>query len=233
MPGRLEQLDKNFVTAAASDGLLWHDVRTWNLEGQGWKDTQSPFDRLPARAQAIVRPEVWELSQQTAGLHVALRNRRPPHCGPAGPSASRRWPWTTCRPAASAAWICICATAAHGAWTGVGRAKEFEQFVDARGTPARSAALGISRVSVVFAALQRHRISAHWPGARGRHQTGPALARSAGNPSFSMAPPSPRAAWPRARGWHIRPSSVACSIGRPSISVSRAMAPWTRRWHPW
>ncbi|HSB17097.1 MAG TPA: SGNH/GDSL hydrolase family protein [Bryobacteraceae bacterium] len=48
----------------------WHDVRKFGVEGQGWKDTKHPFDRLPAKAEGVVRPPVWDLSQDSAGLCV-------------------------------------------------------------------------------------------------------------------------------------------------------------------
>jgi len=60
------------VSAHETDekGVAWYDVRGIGVEGQGWKDTASPFDRLPARAKELVRPPVWSLSQHSAGLCV-------------------------------------------------------------------------------------------------------------------------------------------------------------------
>lgn len=66
----LEKLDRNFAVAAVADGLVWYDVQGLGLEGQGWSDTEDRFDRLPARAQGIVRSPVWELSRHSAGLLV-------------------------------------------------------------------------------------------------------------------------------------------------------------------
>jgi len=51
-------------------GLKWHDIRDWGVEGKGWADTERPFDRLPARAKAKVRPPVWGLSRNSAGMCV-------------------------------------------------------------------------------------------------------------------------------------------------------------------
>jgi hypothetical protein len=48
--------------------LEWHDVRKFVIEGQGWKETKHPFDRLPAKAEGVVRREVWSLSENSAGL---------------------------------------------------------------------------------------------------------------------------------------------------------------------
>ena len=59
------------ATAKADDkGLLWYDVKPLGLEGQGWTDVKAPFDRLPAKAEKVVRPPVWGLSRQSAGLAV-------------------------------------------------------------------------------------------------------------------------------------------------------------------
>ncbi|MEP7213337.1 MAG: SGNH/GDSL hydrolase family protein [Acidobacteriota bacterium] len=46
----------------------WHDVRTLTIEGKGWSDTDKFYDRLPARAEKLVRPEVWKLAQNSAGI---------------------------------------------------------------------------------------------------------------------------------------------------------------------
>ena len=55
---------------AENDGTAWHDVREWGVEGRGWKETTRYFDRLPAKAQALVRPAVWNLSRHSAGMCV-------------------------------------------------------------------------------------------------------------------------------------------------------------------
>jgi len=50
--------------------VVWHDVRDWGVEGRGFDDTANYFDRLPARAKDVVRPEVWNLSHDSAGMSV-------------------------------------------------------------------------------------------------------------------------------------------------------------------
>jgi hypothetical protein len=50
--------------------LDWHDVRDWGVEGRAFTDVENYFDRLPARAKEVVRPEVWNLSHDTAGMSV-------------------------------------------------------------------------------------------------------------------------------------------------------------------
>jgi lysophospholipase L1-like esterase len=56
--------------AAPVPDLVWTDIRTLGVEGQGWRDTKAPFDRLPARAKGVVRAAVWNLSRHSAGMHV-------------------------------------------------------------------------------------------------------------------------------------------------------------------
>ncbi|MEZ4702002.1 MAG: SGNH/GDSL hydrolase family protein [Rhodothermales bacterium] len=48
--------------------LVWHDVRDWGVEGKGWADTKRYFDRLPGKAEGVVRPPVWDLSRHSAGM---------------------------------------------------------------------------------------------------------------------------------------------------------------------
>lgn len=51
--------------------VRWHDLTTaLPVEGAGWTETARRFDRLPARAESAVRPEVWTLSQDSAGLQL-------------------------------------------------------------------------------------------------------------------------------------------------------------------
>lgn len=53
--------------------LTWHDVREWGVEGRGFSDTESYFDRLPGRAKSVVRDAVWGLSRNSAGMMVRFR----------------------------------------------------------------------------------------------------------------------------------------------------------------
>ena len=58
--------------AEAEAALEWHRVSASDASGKGWPDTAKPFDRLPGRAESIVRPEVWELARHSAGLYVDI-----------------------------------------------------------------------------------------------------------------------------------------------------------------
>lgn len=49
---------------------LWIDGASLTLEGQGWSQTNSPYDRLPASAEGKVPGAVWNLGRHSAGLSL-------------------------------------------------------------------------------------------------------------------------------------------------------------------
>ena len=60
-----------------------NQVKWWNpaengfpvIEGQAWGGlTEEPYDRLPARAKAVVREAVWNLGKQASGLMIRFRS---------------------------------------------------------------------------------------------------------------------------------------------------------------
>jgi lysophospholipase L1-like esterase len=55
-------------TSAAESEIHWSDLRQLGVEGRGWSDTTNFYDRLPARAERLVRPPVWNLAHDSAGL---------------------------------------------------------------------------------------------------------------------------------------------------------------------
>lgn len=65
-----EPIDPAEATRADGDATLWYDVRLAGVEGQGWTENAAPFDRLPGKAESLVRPDVWNLSRHSAGLCV-------------------------------------------------------------------------------------------------------------------------------------------------------------------
>jgi hypothetical protein len=105
---------------------LWYDVQLLELEGKGWSDTAAPFDRLPAKAESLVRKPVWGLSRNSAGLCVRFETDSPaiharwnltqknlalPHMAATGVSGldlyvetePNQWRWLACaRPTAQA-----------------------------------------------------------------------------------------------------------------------------------
>ncbi|MBS0202335.1 MAG: SGNH/GDSL hydrolase family protein [Planctomycetes bacterium] len=55
------------------DGIRWYDIRQLGVEGQGWTENKSLYDRLPARAEGVVRDAVWNLSRDSAGMCVRFQ----------------------------------------------------------------------------------------------------------------------------------------------------------------
>ncbi|MBC6491202.1 SGNH/GDSL hydrolase family protein [Flavihumibacter stibioxidans] len=66
------------LQAQVPTALKWWDPLTEStgaIGGRGWTSgLESPYDRLPAKAEAMVRKEVWSLSRQSAGLFVRFRS---------------------------------------------------------------------------------------------------------------------------------------------------------------
>jgi lysophospholipase L1-like esterase len=56
--------------APPADQTVWHDCKQLGVEGKGWTDTLSFYDRLPAKAQGKAPASVWSLSHLSAGLCV-------------------------------------------------------------------------------------------------------------------------------------------------------------------
>ena len=65
-----EPLDSKLAKEDEKTSVLWFDIQLLGIEGKAWSDVQEPFDRLPAKAEKIVRPAVWKLSKDSAGMCV-------------------------------------------------------------------------------------------------------------------------------------------------------------------
>ncbi len=59
------------------DTTRWYDCKDLVVEGKGWTDTKSFYDRLPAKAEGKVPPSVWGLSHDSAGLCVPFSSDAP------------------------------------------------------------------------------------------------------------------------------------------------------------
>jgi lysophospholipase L1-like esterase len=56
------------AVSAPAEETTWHNLTSLPVEGKGWTATQSLYDRLPAKAEGVVRAEVWDLSHDSTGL---------------------------------------------------------------------------------------------------------------------------------------------------------------------
>ncbi len=55
---------------SAEPASVWRDLAVLPLEGKGWPDaaTKHRYDRLPAKAEGVVREPVWNLALDSAGM---------------------------------------------------------------------------------------------------------------------------------------------------------------------
>ncbi|MBT4864562.1 MAG: hypothetical protein HON53_05485 [Planctomycetaceae bacterium] len=61
-------IDPAHATSRDGSPMLWYDLQLLDVEGQGWSETKSLYDRLPEKAEKLVRSPVWSLSRHSAGL---------------------------------------------------------------------------------------------------------------------------------------------------------------------
>ncbi|UCF38722.1 MAG: SGNH/GDSL hydrolase family protein, partial [Acidobacteriota bacterium] len=63
----------------AQAALTWVDGRELDVEGRGWlaDERLRYFDRFPAKAEGVVRDEVWNLSRDSAGMLVRFESDSP------------------------------------------------------------------------------------------------------------------------------------------------------------
>ena len=57
--------------------INWYNAKDIGLEGKGWTDTKRYFDRLPRKAEGIVRDPVWDLSRHSAGMCLRFETDSP------------------------------------------------------------------------------------------------------------------------------------------------------------
>jgi lysophospholipase L1-like esterase len=82
-------LDPALAKRQPGESTLWYDARLLGVEGQGWSATQAPYDRLPAKAEGLVRDPVWSLSRNSAGMCVRFVTD--------APAIAARWTLTSDR----------------------------------------------------------------------------------------------------------------------------------------
>ncbi|NOS68739.1 MAG: hypothetical protein HOP33_02270 [Verrucomicrobia bacterium] len=58
------------LSANAESKVRWIDAQELCVEGKGWTDTKHFYDRLPAKAEGVVRDAVWSLGTHSAGICV-------------------------------------------------------------------------------------------------------------------------------------------------------------------
>lgn len=69
-PPRPEALVRNIDGGVNANGLQFHKAEAFVVEGRGWSDGERHFDRLPLKAKSMVRPRIWDLAGNTAGVCI-------------------------------------------------------------------------------------------------------------------------------------------------------------------
>lgn len=158
---------------AAAPAVIWHDVATLPVEGRAWNDTQSFYDRLPARAKGVVRDVVWTLSLDSAGMAVRFVTD--------SPTVAVRWKLRkerlamTHMPATGVSGVDLYARNPEGKWrwVGCGRPEKFpenEQVLYAGEAVRREYLLylplynGVEAVHIGLADGRQPEAAPAWPG---------------------------------------------------------------------
>ncbi len=58
------------VGQSESGEIIWYNALDIGLTGQAWGELDHPYDRLPRKAQGVVRDPVWRLGTNSSGLSV-------------------------------------------------------------------------------------------------------------------------------------------------------------------
>ncbi len=71
------EIDSSHGKADPDGKTVWYDGQLVLVEGKGWLDTESFFDRLPAKAKTTVTESVWYLSHDSAGMCLRFTTHSP------------------------------------------------------------------------------------------------------------------------------------------------------------
>jgi lysophospholipase L1-like esterase len=72
-----EKVDSGKAEASPDGQVLWYDCKHLFMDGKGWSDTPSFYDRLPAKAQSKVPELDWRFGHCTAGFCVYFSTDAP------------------------------------------------------------------------------------------------------------------------------------------------------------
>lgn len=68
-----ERIDPVRASTDENSDTLWYDIDLLGVEGRAWDARKAKFDRLPAKAEGVVRGAVWGLSRHSAGMAVRFK----------------------------------------------------------------------------------------------------------------------------------------------------------------
>lgn len=76
-PTAAGKIDPQKARASDDGKTLWYDCKDIGVEGKGWSDTPSFYDRLPAHAEGKASATVWRLSHHSTGMGVRFTTDAP------------------------------------------------------------------------------------------------------------------------------------------------------------
>lgn len=65
------------VTGQEKIEVTWYDATVLGIDGRGFVDTKTPYDRLPSKAEKKVPEGVWKRSMNSAGMSVTFATDAP------------------------------------------------------------------------------------------------------------------------------------------------------------
>lgn len=64
----LQAREINLAFGKVEGEKVWYNCKLLDLEGRGWSNVESYYDRLPKTANGLVRPPVWNLGHNSSGM---------------------------------------------------------------------------------------------------------------------------------------------------------------------
>jgi hypothetical protein len=193
---------------------VWFDIRQFGVEGRGWNDTKDFYDRLPARAEGLVRKPVWDLSHDSAGMCVRFVTD----------ATTIRARWAVTDP-----WLYLPNTTAIGK-SGLDLYVKTENGWHwlAVGQPTAQTN-EVTLIKDLIPGKREYLLYLPLYNGTSLSKLRRGVQAIASRSSFT-APPFCRGFPRRAPAWFTAPFSAGNSIIRPSISVFPAMAKWSPKW---
>ncbi|MCY2989643.1 MAG: SGNH/GDSL hydrolase family protein [Planctomycetota bacterium] len=71
------EIDPQKAKASSDPKTVWYDCKDLVVQGKGWTDTKSFYDRLPTKAEGKVTSSVWGLSHHSAGMCIPFTSDAP------------------------------------------------------------------------------------------------------------------------------------------------------------
>lgn len=65
-----QKIDTKAGALDPDEKTIWYNAKDLGVEGKGWENTESHYDRLPSKAKGMVTEQVWSLSHSSSGMYT-------------------------------------------------------------------------------------------------------------------------------------------------------------------